>query len=322
MATKRDSGTEVMLPTVSPASSGETADSIRQRAMRLLQVEIDFIPNADFTTRVECRDEAVAEGLRSHGLGEAGSAPSELPAHLRRLCETELLTPLQETLLFREMNFAKFCADRLRSRIDLASAEPELVERAEQLLECARLLRDRIIQANMRLVMSIVKKFVTPRQSFDEMLSDGIMTLMQAVEKFDYDRGFRFSTYAYRAIARNAYRSVVDSREEELSSSLESESWAAQEVDGKSSALTDQVWSNLRQLTAAMLGRLDRRERLVIRSRYALGSHRRVRSFQDLANRLGVSKERVRQLEQRAILKLQSMAAELERDELFGAALA
>jgi RNA polymerase primary sigma factor len=155
------------------------------------------------------------------------------------------------------------------------------------------------------------------------MLSDGIMTLMQAVEKFDYDRGFRFSTYAYRAIARSAYRSVVELREEELTSSIEAESWAStQEVDGKSSALTDQVWSNLRQLTAAMLSKLDRRERLVIRSRYALGSHRKVRSFQDLANRLGVSKERVRQLEQRAISKLQVLAAELEHDEIFGAALA
>ena len=61
----------------------------------------------------------------------------------------------------------------------------------------------------MRLVMSIVKKFVTPQQAFDELLSDGILTLMQAIEKFDFDRGFRFSTYAYRSIARNAYRCVT-----------------------------------------------------------------------------------------------------------------
>jgi RNA polymerase primary sigma factor len=306
-----------------PVSGTQPTDSLRQRAVRLLQAEIDFIPNPDFAVRVDGPDGEITAGLSTHGKEGAGSAPLELPPHLRRLCETELLNPQQEMMLFREMNFAKFHADRLRSRLDLAAIDPELMAQAEQLLDSARLLRDRIIQANMRLVMSIVKKFVTPRQSFDEMLSDGIMTLMQAVEKFDYDRGFRFSTYAYRAIARSAYRSVVELREEELTSSIEAESWAStQEVDGKSSALTDQVWSNLRQLTAAMLSKLDRRERLVIRSRYALGSHRKVRSFQDLANRLGVSKERVRQLEQRAISKLQVLAAELEHDEIFGAALA
>ncbi len=54
----------------------------------------------------------------------------------------------------------------------------------------ARAIRDHIIQANLRLVMSIVKKFVTPSQSFDELLSEGTVTLMQAVEKFDFDRGF------------------------------------------------------------------------------------------------------------------------------------
>ena len=66
----------------------------------------------------------------------------------------------------------------------------------------------------MRLVISIVKKFVGPQHSFDDMLSDGTMSLMHAVDKFDYDRGFRFSTYAYRAIARNAYRSIMDRHKE------------------------------------------------------------------------------------------------------------
>jgi len=70
-----------------------------------------------------------------------------------------------------------------------------------------------------------------------------------------------------------------------------------------------------------MLEQLDRRERFIIRSRYALGAHRKVRTFQCLADKLGVSKERVRQLEQRAVSKLRTLAAEFEMDELFGAAM-
>ena len=59
-----------------------------------------------------------------------------------------------------------------------------------------------------------------------------------------------------------------------------------------------------------MLNDLDRREKLIIRARFSLGSHRKVHTLQSLADRLGISKERVRQLERRAMEKLQEMAAE------------
>ena len=85
--------------------------------------------------------------------------------------------------------------------------------------------------------------------------------------------------------------------------------------------MTEGVWSNLRDLMSSMLGDLDRREQFIIRSRYALGAHRKVRTFQSLADKLGVSKERVRQLEQRAMCKLRAMAAEYEMDELFTASM-
>jgi RNA polymerase primary sigma factor len=169
--------------------------------------------------------------------------------------------------------------------------------------------------------MSLVKKFVTPQKSFDEMLSDGLVTLMYAVEKFDYDRGFRFSTYAYRSLARSAYRSVVATRADEARFTRDAADWAFEADSKNSSTTTEGIWQNVRNLTATMIKRLDRRERFIIRSRYALGSHRKVRACQELADRLGVSKERVRQLEQRALMKLKSMASELDADELFGAAL-
>lgn len=154
------------------------------------------------------------------------------------------------------------------------------------------------------------------------MLSDGILTLMQAVEKFDYDRGFRFSTYAYPSIARNAYRTVMTARKKEARFTRDAEEWTFKQEDGNSSSdMADKVWSNIRERMASMLDKLDRRERFIIRSRYALGAHRKVRTFQSLADKLGVSKERVRQLEQRAVGKLRTMAAELEMDEVFSASM-
>jgi RNA polymerase primary sigma factor len=59
-----------------------------------------------------------------------------------------------------------------------------------------------------------------------------------------------------------------------------------------------------------MLDRLDRREKLIVRARFSLGGHRRVQTLQRLADKLGVSKERVRQLEKRALEKLRDFAIE------------
>ena len=74
--------------------------------------------------------------------------------------------------------------------------------------------------------------------------------------------------------------------------------------------ISEQTWHRLRAQMAGMLDKLDRREQFIIRSRFALGAHRKVRTFQSLADRLGISKERVRQLEQRAVEKLRTMATE------------
>ncbi len=287
--------------------------ALSNQAKALRQRAIDFIPNASF----EMVDSAaVTPALWSMSQEGPVKLPGGMPAHLQRLCETALLTAESETALFRQMNYLKFLAAGLRERLDVQHPDRLLMDKIEQLLSAALDIRDHLIQANLRLAMSIVKKFVTPTLSFDEMLSEGTVTLMQAVEKFDFDRGFRFSTYAYRSISRTAYRLVASAQEEEARLTRDAEDWAFEQTQEQASSMPEQFWEGLRQLTDAMLQRLDRRERFIIRSRYALGSHRRVRSFQDLADRLGVSKERVRQIEAKAVGKLQGMAKKLDLDEI------
>ena len=236
------------------------------------------------------------------------------------MCDAKLLTAEQERSLFQAMNYFKFRAAELRHDLS-ENPDPDRLAQIESMLDKAQAIRDHLIQANTRLVISIVKKFVDPRNSFDDLLSDGMMVLMQAVEKFDYDRGFRFSTYAYRSIARNAQRRVNLSMRDQSMFASDAEPWVIEPPDYRSSSLRDQMWGKLRELTTSMLDELDRRERFIVRCRYALGPHHKARTFQYLADKLGVSKERARQLEKRAVSKLQTLAAEHDLDELVGPAM-
>jgi RNA polymerase primary sigma factor len=303
------------------ASRGERRERQRYAALvarvrEVLQREIDFIGNRKFSHRTaEQRIMTASDAYAEADERSFSTLPKDLPAHLARLCETQVLTADEERELFRRMNFLKYRANVLRSRLNPDDPDEQAVEHVERLMAGAGKVRDRIIKANMRLVISIVKKFVTPKHSFDELLSDGIVSLMHAVDKFDYDKGFRFSTYAYRAVARNAYRTITDQhrRDSRFDSGASDDLMNIPEQD-RTSPLGEQQWVRMRKLMQNLLDRLDRREQFILRSRFALGAHRKVRTFQCLADKLGVSKERVRQLEQRAIAKLQALAATADVD--------
>ncbi len=300
------------------ASSGRpvTNSLVRERAIRLLRNEIEFISNKGFSEIDRVFERAVLEQRYEVAIAEA-PLPRNLPGHLARLCEARVLTPEQEQDLFRRMNYLKYRANMLRSRLNPHAPDQEIMVKVERFLAAAQAIRDEIIRANMRLAISVVKKFVTPQNSFDELLSDGIYSLMQAVDKFDFDRGFRFSTYAYRAIARNAYRAIIKKQRESSRFGTEVDESNLDDSSAVSESSMDvRTWTRLRGLLSQIMDRLDRRERLIVRCRYALGGHRKVKTFQTIADRLGVSKERVRQLEQRAMSKLRAMAAELQLEDL------
>ncbi|MHB8862911.1 MAG: sigma-70 family RNA polymerase sigma factor [Pirellulaceae bacterium] len=304
--------------TSSGRSGKNKSSSLREQVTRLLRTEIEFISNKSFGAIDQVLEQEVLEQRFDLGLTES-RLPQNLPGHLARLCEASVLTPEQEQDLFRKMNYLKYRANMLRSRLNPDAPDEEIVVKVERFLAAAHTIREELIRANMRLAISIVKKLVTPQNSFDDLLSDGIYSLMQAVDKFDYNRGFRFSTYAYRAIARNAYRVIIKRQKESMRFGLDVDESTLDASSGVSeSAMDIRTWTRLRGLLSQVLDRLDRREQLIIRCRYALGAHRKVKTFQTIADRLGVSKERVRQLEQRAMSKLRAMATELELEDMVG----
>ncbi|GAA5507077.1 sigma-70 family RNA polymerase sigma factor [Novipirellula caenicola] len=297
-------------------------DELVRRTKVQLRHEISFIANKDFADSkqgdiVFAAPLNLADPTPAVGARIVSRSGADLPIHLGRLCEAPLLKPEQEVMLFQRMNFLLHQAAVHRRLLNPKRPSRARLALIERLIALANWHRDRIVEANLRLVFSIVKKFVNGNNPFDELLSDGIVALIRAVEKFDYDRGFRFSTYATQVVRRNAYRTVVLNQQErqKVMGGLQDMNLDLTD-EGSESSISENRWHELRRRLAEMLDELDRREKLIIRSRFSLGPHRKVRTLQSLADRLGISKERVRQLESRAMEKLRLMANEVSLAEL------
>ncbi len=289
-----------------------------------LRREIDFISNEAFTSvrqgkRIFGEPLELQPNQQALGISALRKSGVDLPIHLSRLCEAPLLKPAQEKMLFERMNYLLQQAAIHRSLLTPERPSRRRLELIETYVALADWHRDRIVEANLRLVFSIVKKFVNPNNNFDDLLSDGIVALIRAVEKFDFDRGFRFSTYATQVVRRNSYRTVVLKQQERQKTlgGLQDMDLDLREED-RGSAISEKRWHELRARLSVMMGDLDRREKFIIRARFSLGSHRKVHTLQSLADRLGVSKERVRQLERRAMEKLRAMAGSAVLPEMEG----
>ena len=310
---------------MAPVSSDPT--HLKKNAQKWLQRELGFIGNPQFSVPRKGREIFAEELGLTPKCSESGTAkvPNggvNLPLAATRLCEAPLLTRKQEELLFKRMNFLLYYASINRASLSVVPPSTELIELIERLVALSEWHRDRILEANLRLVFSIVKKYVSVNNTFDDLLSDGIVGLIRAVEKFDYGYGFRFSTFATQVVRRTTCRMVMVNQQDrqKVSSGLQDLDLEISD-EGRSSAISEKRRHELRSILAVMLDDLDRRERFIVRARFSMGSHRKVHTLQSLANRLGISKERVRQLEHRAIDKLRAMAGETQLLELESAQL-
>jgi len=285
--------------------------SARSRVEKLLKSEIDFVADPLFYSAGVESEMLNPPELRGFDSKPAGSfaGAKDLPVHMIRLCETPLLSASEERALFRKFNYMKYRANAIRATLNPRRVDLKKLQEAEHWLQSANRVRDEIIRANVRLAVSVVKKFASPQCSFDEILSDGILTMMKAVEKFDYRFGFRFSTYAFRSIARTAYRSVNDRQRHRKMEPDGTELLLGIQDSRPTSHRPERDWESMQSQLLGLLSQLDEREQWILHCRFGLGDQPKARPFQSIADELGLSKERVRQLEKRAIDKLREMAS-------------
>jgi RNA polymerase primary sigma factor len=284
------------------------------RAQRLLDQPIEFIFNEAFEAPDADTLILGPEPTVEKRNGRMKSPPG-LPPYLASLYNVPLLTREEEVYHFRKMNYLRFSAARMRDQLDVTRARSRDIDTIEHLLNQSNEVKNLLIRSNLRLVVSIAKRHIKPTSNFFEMVSDGNMSLIRAIEKFDYSKGNKFSTYATWAIMKNFARSIPaeNNWQERFRTGSDELFQASQDKRGDQFAeeLTHQ---RQHQVITDILGQLDERDREIIRYRFGLDQGTEPQTLEQVGSHFGVTKERIRQLETRALAKLRKIAEDGKLD--------
>jgi RNA polymerase primary sigma factor len=295
------------------------------RAEQLLKQAQDYIYHPSFDDKGNEADYlapmpglAAFEEQRSHM-----RVPKDVPPELAPLYEVPLLTKDQEQHLFRQMNYLKhklkLVCDRFRNpdgTVNAARVKIEDLEAVERLQEKVTAVKDLLISCNMRLVVSIAKRHSGQTDNFFELLSDGNMSLMRAVEKFDYSRGNKFSTYASWAIMKNFARSIPEekTRKERYVTGRDELFDVAPDNRTDEHELLSTAEQAAHRVNR-LLEHLSPRDREIVRLRAGLDGSE-PKTLEEIGQQLGITKERVRQLNVRIMKQLRSLAGDRPPDVL------
>ncbi|WP_020116214.1 RNA polymerase sigma factor [Streptomyces canus] len=163
-------------------------------------------PPAEALEHVETEPAEPPEPPR--GRVDTGGPSSDLfRQYLREIGRIPLLTAAEEVDLARRVEAGLFAEEKLLNTPDLDS---QLALDLDRLVVLGRMAKRRLIEANLRLVVSVAKRYVGRGLTMLDLVQEGNLGLIRAVEKFDYARGYKFSTYATWWIRQAMSRALAD----------------------------------------------------------------------------------------------------------------
>ncbi|MFE9256808.1 RNA polymerase sigma factor [Streptomyces sp. NPDC006879] len=137
----------------------------------------------------------------------AGATADPVKDYLKQIGKVPLLNAEQEVELAKRIEAGLFAEDKLANADKLA---PKLKRELEIIAEDGRRAKNHLLEANLRLVVSLAKRYTGRGMLFLDLIQEGNLGLIRAVEKFDYTKGYKFSTYATWWIRQAITRAMAD----------------------------------------------------------------------------------------------------------------
>jgi RNA polymerase primary sigma factor len=232
-----------------------------------------------------------------------------LPAFLQDIFRQPVMPTELEIDAFRRMNYLKYKASQLQLGLYGETASPGDLAEIETLLVQANEIKNQILQSNLRVAAHVARKHQRIDRPLIELVSDATMWLMRAVEKYDFSRNTKFTTYASYSIMKN----FANGRADRLSGREAGVLTGQQETldaahSPEASPVTEQIDSAaLQNDLLHVIQELPERERELLTTHYGLDQTKPALSLAEIGTQMGITKTRVRQLEARALRKLRQL---------------
>jgi len=225
----------------------------------------------------------------------------------------KLMKAPEERLMFLRFNYSKRRLSDLKKKI---AKDGLTKEAAEQVIEWHRRFehfREYLVRTNLALVLAMAKRTRLGQVDFAEVVSEGNMALLRAVDKFNVDRGFKFSTYACRAILKAFSRAALKASRHrtrfpvEFEPDLEKSDWS----DRRRETIEEECVDELKTIIDRNLADLTNVEETVIRRRFNWQEQQESPlTLEEVGKIIGVTKERVRQIQNKALMKIKQVMEE------------
>ena len=225
----------------------------------------------------------------------------------------QLMSAKEERVMFFRYNYCKLRLSRLQKQVKRDGLTKEI---ANQVIEWHRRFehyREYLTRTNLALVLAMAKRTRLGDVDFAEIVSEGNMALMRAVDKFNVDKGFKFSTYACRAILKAFSRTAMKSSRYktrfpvEFEPEMEKSDWS----DRKRDEVEEDCIDELKQIVDRNLADLSDTEQTVIRRRFNWQQQEEnPLTLEEVGKIIGVTKERVRQIQNKALIKIRNVMEE------------
>lgn len=232
-----------------------------------------------------------------------------------------LLTAKEEQVLFLQFNYARHRVAQLQKDIRASDDRTPTSAQAAEMLRWHRVaerLREQIANTNLALVLAMAKRTRMSEVDFADLVSEGNMALLRAVDKFDCARGFKFSTYACRAILKAFSRQgmKLSKHRQRFPTDFDPKLERSNFVESKRDELERDAAEEVRRIVVENRADLSDIERTIIEHRFGLEGRlddERPMTLEQIGQIIGVTKERVRQIQNKALEKIR---VELEQSFL------